>query len=61
MMQINDKGTLESTTYQKMLPVQVVDYTPPIALVIIIDRSGSMGGGVGSNLDMAKEVRMPVS
>lgn len=54
MMQINDKGTLESTTYQKMLPVQVVDYTPPIALVIIIDRSGSMGGGVGSNLDMAK-------
>lgn len=30
------------TLYQSMLPVQAVDYTPPLGLVIIIDRSGSM-------------------
>lgn len=30
------------TLYQKMLPVEVINYTPPIAVVIIVDRSGSM-------------------
>lgn len=28
--------------YQQMLPVQVVDYTPPVGVIFIIDRSGSM-------------------
>ena len=28
--------------YQEMLPVQAIKYTPPIALMVIVDRSGSM-------------------
>ena len=32
------------TLYQQMLPVQAIDYTPPIGVMIIIDRSGSMDG-----------------
>lgn len=30
------------TLYQKMLPVEVINYTPPTAVVIIVDISGSM-------------------
>ena len=30
------------TLYQQMLPVEVINYTPPVAVMIIIDRSGSM-------------------
>ena len=30
------------TLYQDMLPVEVINYTPPTAVMIIIDRSGSM-------------------
>lgn len=30
------------TLYQKLLPVEIINYTPPVAVVIIIDRSGSM-------------------
>jgi len=30
------------TLYQQMLPVEVIEYTPPVAVIIIIDRSGSM-------------------
>ena len=30
------------TTYQQMLPVEIINYTPPIAVMILIDRSGSM-------------------
>ena len=47
------------TTLQEMLPVQAIEYTPPAAVVIIIDRSGSMGPSAGSGdmskLDLAKE------
>lgn len=45
------------TAYQEMLPVQAIDYTPPVAVVIIIDRSGSMSteDNYGNNmLDWAK-------
>lgn len=28
---------------QEIMPVQAVDYTPPTALIVIVDRSGSMG------------------
>lgn len=31
-----------NTVYQDMLPVEVINYTPPVAVMIIIDRSGSM-------------------
>lgn len=33
---------LKGSLYQSMLPVQVIDYTPPVGVVLVIDRSGSM-------------------
>lgn len=39
-----DIGRNDDTTYQDMLPVHVVDYTPPIGVAFIIDVSGSMSG-----------------
>lgn len=46
-----DKDDLEHTVLQQMLPVQATDYVPPIGLMVIIDRSGSMGG---SKLELAR-------
>ncbi len=37
-----NKTDMMATKYQDMLPVQVVDYTPPVATYILIDVSGSM-------------------
>ena len=37
------------TAYQKLLPVEIINYTPPAAVVIIIDRSGSMWTGGPEN------------
>ena len=52
------KADMFGTTYQKLLPVEVIEYTPPAAVVIIIDRSGSMLDGKDSTgrtkLDYAK-------
>ena len=55
-----DRADMYGTLYQQMLPVLAVDYTPPLGLMIVIDRSQSMasGGGMGnvkSYLEMAKE------
>ena len=36
---------MEGTLFQQMLPVQVVEYTPPLAVMIVIDSSGSMSMG----------------
>lgn len=36
------KEDMQNTIYQDMLPVEVINYTPPLAVIIIIDRSGSM-------------------
>ena len=33
---------LYGTTYQKMLPVQAINYTPPIGVIFVLDKSGSM-------------------
>ena len=45
--------------YQQMLPVEAIDYTPPVGVIFIIDRSGSMStndSATGkSYLDLAKE------
>lgn len=49
-----NRDDMAGSLYQQMLPVQVIDYTPPVAVMIIIDRSGSMGGGENSPLNMAK-------
>ena len=35
----------QSTYYKQMLPVNVVDYTPPIAVMIVVDCSASMSSG----------------
>lgn len=54
-----DRNDLRGTVYQDMLPVEAIDYTPPLGLVIIIDRSGSMSTDIPglnkSRLDLAKE------
>lgn len=33
---------MNNTLYQQMLPLQAINYTPPVAVMIIIDTSGSM-------------------
>ena len=38
------------TLYQDMLPVEAINYTPPTAVMIIIDRSGSMTTDTNGNL-----------
>ena len=40
-----DRQDMYGTLYQEMLPVQAINYTPPLGVMIIIDRSGSMSGG----------------
>ncbi len=39
---------MAGTAFQEMLPVEIADYTPPVALAIVIDRSSSMDMDVGS-------------
>ena len=54
-----NRDDMYGTLYQEMLPVQAIDYTPPIGVMIIIDRSGSMDGPFSSSgqskLELAKE------
>ena len=37
-----NRADMYGTLYQKMLPVEAINYTPPVGVVLIIDRSGSM-------------------
>ncbi|MDE6200316.1 MAG: VWA domain-containing protein [Clostridiales bacterium] len=57
MYNVSDDGILVPTLYQEMLPVQSINYTPPLGVMIIVDRSGSMGTTLagGTRLDSAKE------
>ncbi len=49
-----NRSDVEASTYFKqMLPILTEDYTPPLAVMIIIDTSSSMGAGAGSPLDGA--------
>lgn len=54
-----NRDDMYGTLYQEMLPVQAIDYTPPIGVMIIVDRSGSMDGPFSSSgqtkLELAKE------
>ena len=43
-----NRDDLYNTIYQEMLPVQAIKYTPPVAVMIIIDISGSMCSSSGS-------------
>ena len=47
-----DRDQMYGSIYQEMLPVEAVDYTPPVAVVYIIDASGSM---TGESLELAKD------
>ncbi len=51
-----NRKDMGGTLYQQMLPVQAIDYTPPLGLAIIIDVSGSMGsvGAENSKVTAAK-------
>ena len=52
-----NRQDMYNTLYQEMLPVQAINYTPPVGVMVIIDRSGSMGGSDNygqSKLDWAK-------
>ncbi len=46
-----DPADMRGTTYQDILPVQAIEYTPPVAIVFVIDNSGSM---TGTPLEAAK-------
>jgi len=54
-----NREDMYDTLYQEMLPVQAIDYTPPVAVMIIVDRSGSMDTQAGQNgqtkLELAKQ------
>ncbi len=51
-----NRADMFNTTYGNMLPVEVVNYTPPMGVMVVFDRSGSMSLGVGehNNLYWAK-------
>ena len=49
---VYNREDMYGTLYQEMLPVEAIEYTPPIAVVFIIDRSGSMSG---NKLELAKD------
>ena len=42
--------------YRQMLPVQAIDYTPPLGLMVIIDVSGSMGDKLKAAKDTARSL-----
>lgn len=41
----NRNDIANSTYFKQMLPVNAIDYTPPIAVMLVIDTSASMSGG----------------
>lgn len=52
-----NRDDLNGTLFQQMLPVEAVDYTPPSAVMIVIDTSGSMSmGKADAAYDGAEEV-----
>lgn len=40
------KVDMMGTIYQDLLPVEIINYTPPMAVVVVIDKSGSMADNV---------------
>ena len=55
---VYDREDMQGTLYQEMLPVEAEDYTPPVAIMLVMDTSGSMGTSVDggkTQMDEAKE------
>lgn len=53
-----NKDDLEGTLYQQMLPVQAINYTPPLGVAFLLDISGSMyeeAAAGKTRFDLAKE------
>lgn len=54
-----NRADMHETLFEQMLPVQTINYTPPLGVMIIIDRSGSMNDTVEATgetkLDLAKK------
>lgn len=40
-----NREDMQGSLYQEMLPVQAIDYAPPVAVMIVVDSSGSMSSG----------------
>lgn len=40
-----NRSDLAGTLFQEMLPVDAIDYAPPVAVMLVIDSSGSMSSG----------------
>lgn len=52
-----NREDMEGTLYQDMLPVLAEDYTPPVAVLLVIDVSGSMEGTGSSGMKLIKEAQ----
>ncbi len=53
-----NREDIKGSLYQQMLPVQIINYTPPVGVIFILDVSGSMNDSAGDGstlLDWAKE------
>lgn len=57
-----NREDMAGSLYQQMLPVQAIDYTPPLGLMIVIDVSGSMTMDEGdtTKLDAAKNTALSI-
>ena len=54
---VYDREDMQGTLYQDMLPVLAEDYTPPVAVLLVIDVSGSMEGTGSSGMKLIKEAQ----
>ena len=52
-----DRSDMADTLYQEMLPVSAEDYTPPVAVALVIDVSGSMGEAAPSGKTYMDEAK----
>lgn len=54
---VYNREDMEGTLYQEMLPVLAEDYTPPVAVMLVIDVSGSMEGTGASGKKLIEEAQ----
>lgn len=52
-----NREDMYGTTYQRMLPVEAIKYTPPVGVIFIVDRSGSMGDSSGGQTKLQLAVQ----